>query len=160
MASIVQCHHPPSARLTREKAVGLTAKIKEIGRASSPFRTPAADLACTTIQFSKTGPLRANNQLIATDAVCQRPAPRIVKISTIAFRYFSRLFRFARIRKGCAKRKRRGGTGMRRLFAMALVGWGIYTLWNNGSNFEDQENYLAYGAIALALIMELVIERE
>src|SRR5262249_57967261 len=50
-------------------------KFKEIGQASDPLRSPAAQLkACTTIQFSKTSPLGANRNIIARLRACQRPS--------------------------------------------------------------------------------------
>ncbi|MGH7812826.1 MAG: hypothetical protein ACREQI_02325 [Candidatus Binataceae bacterium] len=41
--------------------------------------------------------------------------------------------------------------------AIALLGYGFYTLWNSGADYLfDASNYLAYGAIGFAMLIEFI----
>jgi len=48
---------------------------------------------------------------------------------------------------------------MKRLIMIALVGFGVYSLWNNTDDLFDVSNIPAYSCLALALLIEF-IDRE
>jgi len=43
---------------------------------------------------------------------------------------------------------------MRRLISMALLGYGFYVLFRNRGDLFGVENYVAFGAIGFALVLE------